>query len=293
MLFILLSILCSSALIIIFKLFDRFNIHIFQAIVINYLTCVSLAWVTLGHFPVPSNTTSQPWFIFALILGFCFITGFNAVGGTVKRFNMALASVMQKMSLLFAVTFTFAWYNESMGYSKIIGIGAAIAAIFLTSYSSDAGDETENQSKHSFGSWLRYPILAWVLSGVIDILLYYVEREINKGSADIHFIATLFATAAVFGLGTLIWGYFRGNYQFSFRYVIGGICLGIPNYYSIYFLLLSFSQGYEGSFVFPVTNVGIICASTLSGYFLFGEPLHRGKLLGIGLAIIAIVLIAL
>ena len=293
MLFILLSILCSSALIVIFKLFDRFNIDIFQAIVFNYLTCVSLAWVTLGHFPVPSNPIAQPWFVFALILGFCFITGFNAVGGTVKRFNMALASVMQKMSLLFAVTFTFAWYNESMGIGKILGIGAAIAAIFLTSYSSDAGDQPENLQKHSYGSWLRFPILAWVLSGVIDILLYYVEREINQGSADIHFIATLFATAAILGLGALLWGYVRGNYQFSFRFVLGGICLGIPNFYSIYFLLLSFSRGYEGSFVFPVTNVGIICVSTLSGYFLFGEPLHKAKLIGIALAIFAIVLIAL
>lgn len=293
MLFILLSILCSSALIIIFKLFQRFNIDIFQTIVINYLTCVSLAWITLGHFPVPSDVGSKPWLIFALILGFCFITGFNAVGGTVKRFNMALASVMQKMSLLFAVTFTFAWYNESMGYAKILGIGSAVAAIFLTSYSSDSGSDAEHSNQHSLGSWFRYPILSWVLSGVIDILLYYVEREINKGSADIQFIATLFATAAIFGLTALFYGYYRKNYTFSFRHLIGGVVLGIPNFYSIYFLLLSFNQGYEGSFVFPVTNVGIICISTLSGYFLFGEPLFKSKIIGIGLAILAIVLIAL
>ncbi|MFZ4545106.1 MAG: EamA family transporter [Saprospiraceae bacterium] len=293
MLYILLSILCSSALIIIFKLFERFNIDIFQAIVFNYITCVTLAGLSLGHFPVPIDVSSQPWFLFALVLGFCFITGFNAVGSTVKHFNMALASVMQKMSLLFAVTFTVLYYNESMSITKILGLIAAVLAIFLTSYASDTHESAQDDKKHSISNWLRFPILAWILSGVIDILLYYVEKEINKGSADIQFIATFFAAAGCLGIIALIRGYIKQYNHFAFKHIVGGICLGIPNFYSIYFLLMSFNQGYEGSLVFPITNVGIICISVLSGYFLFAEPLFKTKIIGIALAIIAIMLIAM
>ncbi len=292
MLYIALSIICSAILIIILKLFSRYNIDTFQGILFNYFTCVACAWITMGEFPIPTDLTSQAWFPFALIMGFCFITGFNAVGGTVKHFNMALASVMQKMSLLFAVAFAFIYYNESITFLKIIGILAAIGAILMSSFSSENTTQTTDNQQQSIKNWLLFPFTAWLLSGVIDVVLYYVEREINKGSADIRFIATLFAAAACFGLIAFIYGMAKGTMRVEFRNIIAGICLGIPNFFSIYFLLRSFSTGYEGSVVFPVTNVGIILISTLAGYFFFKEPLYRSKVIGIGLAVLAILLIA-
>jgi uncharacterized membrane protein len=293
MLYILLSILCSAVLIVIFKLFEKYNINIFQGILFNYFTCVTCAWLTLGEFPIPSDLPSKAWFPFALVLGFCFITGFNAVGGTVKNFNMALASVMQKMSLLFAVCFTIIFYHESLTWNKSLGILAAIGAILLTSFSSDTSADDSEKQKHTLWNWLVFPFTAWILSGVIDVLLYYVEKEINKGSADISFIATLFATAASFGTIAFVYGLRKGTMTFQVKNILGGICLGIPNFFSIYFLLKSFNQGYDGSVVFPVTNVGIILISTFAGFLFFQEPLGKGKIRGIILAILAIVLIAM
>lgn len=293
MIYILLSIACSSLLIIIFKLFEKYKIDTFQAILFNYFTCVASAWVSIGSFPIPSDLTQKQWFPFAIILGFFFITGFNAVGGTVKNFNMALASVMQKMSLLFAVIFAFAFYREPSTLSKILGILSAIGAILLTSFSSDTNSNVEDNQKHSLQNWLMFPIAAWVTSGIIDILLYYVERDINKGSADIQFIAALFGTAGCFGMIYFIYNLVRKTMQFSFKNLIGGIILGIPNFGSIYFLLKSFSAGFGASEVFPITNVGIIICSTLVGFLIFKEPMPKTKILGIVLAILAIALIAL
>jgi drug/metabolite transporter (DMT)-like permease len=293
MLYIALSILCSAILIIIFKFFEKYNIDIFQGILFNYFTCVTCAWLSLGHFPIPSDLPSKEWFPFALVLGFCFITGFNAVGGTVKNFNMALASVMQKMSLLFAVAFTIIYYKEALTWNKSLGIIAAIGAILLTSFSSDTNEDEGDKQKHSLRNWLLFPFTAWILSGVIDVLLYYVNNDINKGKSDISFIATLFATAALFGSLAFVRGLSKGTMKFQLKNVIGGICLGIPNFLSIYFLLESFNQGYDGSVVFPVTNVGIILISTFSGVLFFHEALGRRKVYGIVLAILAIALIAM
>jgi drug/metabolite transporter (DMT)-like permease len=291
MLFIALSVLCSTILIVFFKIFERYNINTFQGILFNYFTCIACAWATTGQFPVPQDVSSKAWFPFALILGFCFITGFNAIGGTVKNFNMSLASVMQKMSLLFGVTFAFIFYNESITFLKISGIIASIGAIVMTSFSSDEVDTSNDTiQKQSIKNWLLFPFTAWILSGVIDILLLYVNKEINNDKTDVQFIATLFATAGCFGIIALIYGLVKGTMKFEFKNVIGGICLGIPNFFSIYFLLKSLSIGYDISTVFPVTNVGIIVLSTLSGYFFFKESLLRGKIIGIGLAILAIIL---
>ncbi len=80
---------------------------------------------------------------------------------------------------------------------------------------------------------------------------------------------------------------------FSWRNVAGGIVLGIPNYGSMLFLLMALGGGLEGSFVFPVVNVGVIAVTTIGAVWLFHERLSGINWLGIALAIAAIALISL
>jgi len=58
------------------------------------------------------------------------------------------------------------------------------------------------------------------------------------------------------------------------------------------FLLMALGSGLEGSFVFPVTNVGIIFITTIGAVWLFQERLSRLNWLGIALAVAAIGLIS-
>jgi hypothetical protein len=62
---------------VIFKLFHRYNIDNLQAIVINYFVCVATAMAVKGGSPIPSDLSAQPWFYYALGLGFIFIIVFN------------------------------------------------------------------------------------------------------------------------------------------------------------------------------------------------------------------------
>ena len=76
--------------------------------------------------------------------------------------------------------------------------------------------------------------------------------------------------------------------------VLGGIALGIPNYFSIYYLLKALqSETLNSASVFTINNVAIVMFSTLLGITLFKEKLSLKNWMGIGLAIISIILIAL
>ena len=291
MLYILLSIICSSILVLLFRVFQNHKVDTFQAIYFNYFTCVASAWISLGEFPIPSDLTSKNWFPYALILGFVFITGFNAVAGTVSKFNVALASVMQKMTIIFVVIFSIFFYKESANWQKITGVILSIIAILFTSYTPDNQEDTKDK-KNTLMDWLLFPIAALVLSAVIDILLLYLQKSLNTGGTDIGFIASLFASAG--SIGTVYYAYALATKRMTFEWknVLAGITLGVPNFASIYYLLKAIDVNKDGSVVFPLVNVGIIVVSTLAAWLIFKEKLTKHKIIGVLMAIAAIFLIA-
>ena len=73
-----------------------------------------------------------------------------------------------------------------------------------------------------------------------------------------------------------------------------GIAIGLPNYFSIYFMLhtLSWYQN-DGAFVYPVLNIAVIVVTSLMGIALFKEKLSKLNLIGIIIAILSIGLVFL
>ncbi len=72
-----------------------------------------------------------------------------------------------------------------------------------------------------------------------------------------------------------------------------GILLGVPNFMSIHYLMKAIGQGWDASLMFPINNVGIIAISMLGALFIFKEKANKYKLMGVALAISAVLLIAL
>jgi len=59
---------------------------------------------------------------------------------------------------------------------------------------------------------------------------------------------------------------FQGSFKFQFKNLIGGIVLGIANYFSIYFLVKAIGyKGLESSTFFIVNNVGVLFVTSLLG----------------------------
>jgi drug/metabolite transporter (DMT)-like permease len=73
---------------------------------------------------------------------------------------------------------------------------------------------------------------------------------------------------------------------------MAGIFLGIPNYYSIYFLLESYqSLSWQDSSILAIVNVSVVLLSVITGFIVFKEVICKRKLAGILAALIAIFLL--
>lgn len=274
---------------VIFKLFDKLKIDNFQAIVVNYFVCVATAAVVHGSTPIPADLPSQPYFYYALGLGFIFIIVFNLMALTVQNFGVVVATIFQKMSLIAPTLLAIIIYSEPSGFFKWLGIICSVLAIVLLSY--QKSDKAGTKEKDAI-LWL-FPILTFVGSCVIDSALYLIENKNLAQNGDIGFVASLFLFAGINGLFILIIQILRKKEILRWKNLVGGIALGIPNFFSIYLLLLALQQGWGGSIVFPVNNVGILVVAAIFGLVLFREKLTKVKIAGFGLAVLSIILITL
>lgn len=282
MIYLLLSILSSTAIFVVFKLFNKYNINTLQAIVVNYITaCICGSLLYEGQVR-PSEIIQTDWFFAAIGLGFLFIAIFNVMALTAQKNGLSVASVASKMSVIIPVIFGIYVYNESIGSQKIIGIILALIAVYLTSVK-QKDDAILTQS-------IYLPIILFFGSGIID-------TSVNHFAPDDGipiFSATIFGIAAIIGFVILGYRTIKHKEYFKLKSVPFGITLGIVNYCSIYFLLKALRvDGFESSSLFTINNVAIVAISTLIGLLLFKEKISSKNWIGILIALVSIILVTL
>jgi multidrug transporter EmrE-like cation transporter len=103
-----------------------------------------------------------------------------------------------------------------------------------------------------------------------------------------------FATAAVTGIIVTIILVRLKKTKLKPKNIVAGICVGVPNYFSIYFLIRTLNSSImQSSATIPVVNIGILVASSIVAILLFRERANTLRIIGLALSIIAILLIAL
>ncbi len=282
----LLSITASTLIFVVFKLFDRFRVHTFSGIVFNYITASICGFVAYEGSISAQDLVATSWFPFAAGLGALFIIVFNLMALTTQRSGLSVVSVATKMSVVVPIVFGLWYYKESLGLLKGLGIFFALIAVYLASVKGQGGVQISRNA-------LILPLLVFLGSGVIDTSIKYLEDTyVGRNEVPI-FSGTIFLSAAILGVLVIIIQSFRGNFHVTIKNVVGGIALGIPNYFSVYFLVQALRSGlFESSGIFTVNNVAIVMSSTLLGIIAFRERLTFKNWIGIILAIVSIILVA-
>lgn len=286
MIYLFFSILISTGLFVIFKYFGIYKVDILKAIFVNYIVAFLLGFAFTEREFLFSEIPTQPWFFGAIFLGALFVAIFFVMAMTAQKNGVSVASVAGKMSVVIPVFFGVFLYNESVTFLKVIGIIIALIAVYLASVKED--------KVAAKNAGLLFPILLFLGSGTIDTTLKYVEVMFVPKSDVSIFSGSLFGIAAIFSLSILLIQAVKKRDPFGFKNVIAGIALGIPNYFSIIFLIKALqTEGFESSTLFTINNVSIVILSTLVGILIFKEQFSIKNKIGVALAILGIVIVAL
>ncbi|MEN8789024.1 MAG: EamA family transporter [Flavobacteriaceae bacterium] len=281
-----LSVLFSSFIFVVFKLYKRYEINTVHAIIINYITACLVGILLYDGHTTLDDVPFKSWFEGSLMLGILFIMIFNLMARTSQQLGVSVASVATKMSLVIPVVLGIWLYNESLGLIKIIGILMALTAVYFSSVKKSNLEVRAN-------NWYL-PFFVFLGSGIIDGSIKYLqEYHVSKEDFPI-FSSSVFAAAALSGILYISIRGIRVRNKWKFRDLAGGVALGVPNFFSIYFLLRALqSSQMNSASVFTINNVAIVMLSTLLGIALFQEKLSPKNWTGIAMAVISIILVAI
>lgn len=290
MIWLLLSILSSTAIMLIFKSFKRFEVSTFHAIVVNYYTAMAFGIPFVNDWEIVANTYSN-WYYYALILGALFISLFFLIGRTTQELGISVATVSMKLGYVLPIVLAFTIYNEQLSNIKLFAILLTVVAVILSSLKDKEDNHDLSQNK-----WLlALPLVIFVGSGICDSIVQFTEKTFFQQSGFEAFLIILFFTAASLGtIAAIVNDVKKKKNHFTPKNILAGILLGIPNYFSIYFLFkaLNFYSNNSAA-VFPINNVGIVVASTLIAVVAFKEKLNAKNIIGFILAILSIILMSI
>lgn len=280
------AILFSSFIFVLFKLFPRYRIDTFQAIVVNYFVAFLCGYLFFPFEISKLVSIDLNWFFNTLTASILFIGLFLIMGISSQRNGLSSTSVAVKMSMALSVLGMMITYTEEIQWIKIAGILLAIIGVIGMTIQ-------ENPEKNSASSaWML--IVLFLGSGLLDFLLNYIQHHVLKANETAFFTAYAFGMAGVIGLCLALFLWAQGKLKPSLRNIIAGVSLGIPNYFSIYFLMKAYDVlPWSGSSILAVINVSIVAIASIIGLFFFKEKWNRIKIIGFISALISILFLYL
>jgi drug/metabolite transporter (DMT)-like permease len=282
--YLILSICCSSIIITTFKMLERNKIPVFPVIVMNYVVASALGFAVARPYPSLNSILTSEWLIFASVIGFLFIVMFQFVGYAVPKIGLGVTGISARMGVVLPILFSIIFYHEQLGFLKISGITLALLALFFIVYQKNS---FKTKSKYLF-----YPLLLFLGSGIADTFVKYAQQEFVSDELLPFFSTMIFFVSLIVGL---IINVFRKESLFrnlNLKIIAWSVMLGTVNLGSIFFLLNALKKSnLDSSIVFGINHLSIISLVVLSGIVFFKEKLTKTNWLGIAFAFLAIIIL--
>lgn len=269
------SIFCSVAVSILLKIAHKHHIGLAQAIAINYIIASLLTIYFL-------NPQIQSWqqmiakdgWLF-ILLGGLLPSIFIVMGHSVATAGIARSDTAQRLSLFLPILASYLIFGETLTVNRLLALALASIALFCLLHKPK---QKTSQSKTAtwwlLGVWLGY--------GSIDILL----KQLSQSNGIASNLLMIFIISASLMFTYLI----IKRTTFRIQDIFSGILLGSLNFSNILFYLKAHqAYAHQPSLVFTSMNIGVIVFGTLVGASVFKEKISKTNIIGIVLAIFAMI----
>lgn len=283
MIFLWISIFCSTGIYLLFKIRDRFQANLPGIIIVNYFVATILGFITSNNSNKIQTILNSNWLIIAIVIGFLFVVMFFLIGLSTQKAGMAVTSIATRMSMVFPIFFSLLLFDEIINLPKILKIVATLMAVILAIY--------RKPEKNIKLGYAILPIILFIGSGSVDTLVKTAQHIYIPDNE------TKLFSSALFGISLLASTFFYftkkpGENLFTQKTLIIGLLLGLVNFGSLFFLIKALNNsGLDSSLVFGINNLAIVCISLLIGFKVFKEKLTRINWAGIILSIFCILLL--
>ncbi|MDB5257484.1 MAG: hypothetical protein JWM14_2179 [Chitinophagaceae bacterium] len=282
-----LSIILTSSLFVVFNYYKIFKVSLIQAICINYMVCLAVGF--LFTFTTAPSENMMPSYWAGFGAGLFFLPIFWLMGYTTQTMGLTVAAIANKTSMVIPAMVILLLEPKLMAQFtvwKFVAILLSLSAIILSNLNTQKGNPGFNRQL------LILPFLVFLGGAIVDLAInlaaYYTDplyaAWIPVGA---------FTAAALSGTTVLVFRGLRWNETLPLRSVIGGIAMGIPNFFSLYFVVRTLDEYQnDGATVYPLINTGTILLNAVLAILLFKDKLNKYMVAGILCAIASICLMS-
>ena len=281
MYYVLVSVLCSVTVSVLLKLARGRGLDVRQIIVWNYPVAAGLTY----YFFSPQLTTifngDVPWTTYSL-LALLLPSVFFALGESLRHTGLVRTEIAQRLSLVIPLCAAFFLFGERANVGTIVGLSIGLVAIIC----SIGWGRGVKGSKNGI-----YAILVFLGYGLCDVLFKSIAQITAIPYTTSMFIVFLLAMLVAF---TYLVGYaWLSKQKINRASILWGLVLGGFNFANILFYMKAHRALPDNpSIVFTGMNIGVISIGALVGVLFFREKLSAINKVGLGLSLVAIIILA-
>lgn len=281
MTYLILAIISSSLITILMKASEGHVKNNISLLTINYVVCLLLS-ILFAVFTGNSGMASiaegagTNALSLGLINGVFYVGSFLLLQYNIQKNGVMLPATFMKLGVLVPVLIAIIVFGEKPGALQIAGMALAIAAILLLN---------NNSESNSVVTAPKALIVLLLIGGSGDAMSKIYE-ELGDAAYKSHFLLFTFLSALICCSLTAI----LKEQQVTKNEMIYGALIGIPNYFSARFLLLSLSY-VPAAVAYPTYSVGTILLVGAAGSLLFHERMESRQYTAVAVIIAALIML--
>ena len=243
---------------------------------VSYFTCMLLTFAYV--YPI-GKVSGESGMGTALILGMTagilLLAGFMMLQINIQTNGVVLSATFAKLGVVVPTVVSILFFGERMKVVQAAGFLLTLTAIWLVNGEKDRGNA-------DFKTGL---VLLLLVNGVADAMAKIYEELGNPLLKDVYLCITFIMASMLSAVLA-----FRKKEHIGVAEVRWGILLGIPNYYSVRFIMKALAE-IPAVITYPTYSVATIAAITVVGIIIFREKLSRKQQAAIGIIAVAIALL--
>ncbi len=291
-----LQVITSSCIFFAIKIVDVKKANGLRVLIINYIVAVVASFLAIDSSTgFTLSEGREIWKMWpALVIGFLFMFNYLLMIHSTQRIGVGLTSAFSKMSVIIPVLVGILFLGQTNNLIiKCFGIVLTLISFYLVLYTKNKSGIADKDKGPKMAANIILPLSVFLFSGVCDELQELVRKFLIFTTNDLNiFLFIVFATAMICSVILAIIDVVRHGLVLSWWTLICGVFLGLSNFFTSKLLLINVNI-FGGSIVFPIINTSTVLITSLLGMLLFKEKLTVRQWIGIGAAMLSVVLIAL
>lgn len=220
-------------------------------------------------------------------MGACYFIAFFFVTYAIRKVGAAASTVVGSLSILMPIGLGVLIWSEKPNSLQAVGVILALLSLTLVSGNRQERPEAEAAGPPASRRWATPVILAsfFLLAGISRLAQEAFKHESHTDHRPTFLFSAFVVTAIPAAVVLLHRRRMPTVLEFAF-----GFAMGASNILQTHFILKSL-HFFPGYIVFPVSSAGGVLTTVLVATGILGERLHRKTCWGIGIAVVALILL--